>query len=220
MKYRWNEERKKHHSLAMKRYYKTEVGIRHREISSYRMKKMTLGIPKTEEHKRKIGLAHIGQIISHKHKEIIRLAMIGNKHALGYKHTKETRRKIGNATSKRLQNNEFRFLNTDIERKMKKELDCRQISYEHPCKRICIRDSEGWPKYVVPDFCLLAHPILIECDGDYWHGGLMSQICDKVRDHKLRNIGYKVLRFWGHEILQDVHKCGDAIEREFVNCRF
>jgi len=52
------------------------------------------------------------------------------------------------------------------------------------------------------DFYLPEENIVIECDGDYWHGSDRpeQQRKDKIRTEKLQQLGYKVFRFWEHEI--------------------
>jgi very-short-patch-repair endonuclease len=61
------------------------------------------------------------------------------------------------------------------------------------------------------DFYLPTHKILIECDGDYWHGyGLdeneldevqrHSKYNDKIKTKKAVSAGYNLIRFWEHEI--------------------
>jgi len=64
------------------------------------------------------------------------------------------------------------------------------------------------------DFYLLEYNILIECDGDYWHGfGKLDEELDEVQtrsriNDKIKNKlvddspNIKLLRFWEHEIHQ------------------
>jgi very-short-patch-repair endonuclease len=61
------------------------------------------------------------------------------------------------------------------------------------------------------DFCLPVYKMMIECDGDYWHGyGLEdielnetqrhSRYNDKIKNKKALGSGYTLIRFWEHEI--------------------
>jgi len=55
--------------------------------------------------------------------------------------------------------------------------------------------------------------LLIEIDGCYWHGckkcgfqDLEKTKRDKRQNYMAKKIGYKVIRFWGHDILNDFPK--------------
>lgn len=52
----------------------------------------------------------------------------------------------------------------------------------------------------IADFVLLDIPVVIECDGEYWHQGIVARIRDRVKDHMYKVNGYEVLRFTGKEI--------------------
>lgn len=72
-------------------------------------------------------------------------------------------------------------------------LDALKINYE-PQKPI------GW--YVV-DFYIPEHSLIIECDGNYWHGLPNIKAKDKQRDKWLFRHGYKVLRLGEDAIRKD-----------------
>ncbi|KKT84987.1 MAG: Protein containing DUF559 [Candidatus Collierbacteria bacterium GW2011_GWA2_44_99] len=57
------------------------------------------------------------------------------------------------------------------------------------------------------DFMIQNTNILIECDGDYWHGLPSAIAKDKVRDLILRTKGYEVLRFTETEIKKTKGNC-------------
>ena len=59
------------------------------------------------------------------------------------------------------------------------------------------------------DFYLPEENVVIECDGDYWHGSDRpgQQEIDKVRTKQMKKLGYKVVRFWEYEILNDIQNC-------------
>ena len=84
-----------------------------------------------------------------------------------------------------------------------------------------------------PDFALPRYKIAIFCDSHFWHGYNWKQ---KKFEHKsnkqfwhkkirrnierdkevnaaLKGMGWKVVRFWEHEIRQNVDKCVERVKR-------
>jgi len=84
-----------------------------------------------------------------------------------------------------------------------------------------------------PDFVLPKYKVAIFCDSHFWHGYNWEQ---KKHDHKnnmqfwhnkiernierdkevntsLTEMGWNVIRFWEHEIRQDVEKCVERIKQ-------
>ena len=57
-----------------------------------------------------------------------------------------------------------------------------------------------------PNICIFA-------DGDYWHsdGFPETRKRDKIVNKELKKQGYKVLRFWEHEIKKNVDFCINKI---------
>ena len=53
--------------------------------------------------------------------------------------------------------------------------------------------------------------LVIECDGDYWHRLPHIIKIDRSRNQELKTAGYQVLRFWGHEIKNNLEGCLDKI---------
>lgn len=83
-----------------------------------------------------------------------------------------------------------------------------------------------------PDFALVKHKIAIFCDSHFWHG---YQWDERKKDHKsnrefwykkiernierdkdvneqLAQMGWTIIRFWEHEIKEDVEKCVQRVE--------
>ena len=56
----------------------------------------------------------------------------------------------------------------------------------------------------------------VEVDGRRWHTDANGErkIADRLRDTELRSRGWKVCRFWVHELAQDMEQCLDRIESE------
>ena len=88
-----------------------------------------------------------------------------------------------------------------------------------------------------PDIVFWRKKIAIFCDGDFWHGydweNRKNNIStnknywlnkieknierDKKNTKKLEEKGWKVLRFWGHEIKNNLDKCVKIIENVYNN---
>ena len=64
--------------------------------------------------------------------------------------------------------------------------------------------------YVV-DFCCLEHKLVVEVDGSQ-HAVDVSG--DQKRTDFLRSRGFRVLRFWNHEVLTQLEDVLEQIERE------
>lgn len=55
--------------------------------------------------------------------------------------------------------------------------------------------------YIV-DFACLKARLIIECDGGQHH--TLQKLYDEKRDRYLRQCGYKILRFWNHDVLTNI----------------
>lgn len=60
--------------------------------------------------------------------------------------------------------------------------------------------------------------IVIECDGDYWHHYPNGNEIDWIRNREMYHAGYKVLRFWEHEIKNDLQGCVNDIKEYLKEC--
>jgi len=92
---------------------------------------------------------------------------------------------------------------SEPERMVKIELDCRGIEY-HPHYQIT---------YNVVDLAFPQQKIAIEIDGDYWHSTPRQKDKDRIRDERLKKIGWKILRIKEFEVRKDVKICVDKIEQ-------
>lgn len=96
---------------------------------------------------------------------------------------------------------------TDIEQKLANMLDMLNIEYHNQFFISVDGDTVSY------DFKLKEYPVLIETDGDYWHGGpsvdihvpFVNEVTekDRLKDGMAAQRGYKVLRFWGSDILNN-----------------
>lgn len=87
-------------------------------------------------------------------------------------------------------------------------------------------------KFLV-DVIIPKHNLIIQWDGDYWHGhpsklknGIPDSrqkkrmALDKSQDAYLEKCGYKILRFWEHEVIEEVKNNNGNIKntiRKFTN---
>lgn len=87
---------------------------------------------------------------------------------------------------------------TDIEKKMEEALKENGIeaSYNFP-----IRSKHG---YII-DFAIPELKIDIECDGEAWHK--IGNKRDNNRNWVLRNMGWKIIRFRGKQIMEEIDIC-------------
>ena len=88
----------------------------------------------------------------------------------------------------------LRHEQTDAERKLWTRLRARQI------KGAKFRRQHSIGRYIA-DFCCIEHRLIVEVDG----GQHAAQVhADRVRTEDLHLQGYRVLRFWDHEVLSDL----------------
>lgn len=92
---------------------------------------------------------------------------------------------------------------TSIERKMMNALNIAGIEYQF--------QKEIGRKFLC-DFALSHHPIIIECDGIYWHSRPSAIRRDKSKDAYLKKCGYTVLRFTDKQINGDMDGCINKIK--------
>lgn len=92
--------------------------------------------------------------------------------------------------------------NTSIELKLQKELSDRNIIFEtdKPLERCTRADI-----FIEPNIAIYA-------DGDYWHNIPERKIKDSNINKRLLDAGYKVYRFWEHDIHNDPISCIDKVE--------
>lgn len=122
----------------------------------------------------------------------------------GRKHTEETKKLI---RQKRLQQ-ETPKKDTSIELKMQEHLCDLCLDFE--TDRVI---DDIYHKYrcdiYVPD-----KNLVVECDGEYWHNYPHGRRIDKIRTTEMLNKRYKVLRFWGSDIMNNSEIVKEAIQNE------
>ena len=97
---------------------------------------------------------------------------------------------------------------TDIEKIMEKALNKKGIEavYNFP-----FRSRYGY----ILDFAIPEQKICIECDGEHWHKEGNSR--DRKRNWVMRKQGWKIIRFRGKEIKEDIDSCLKNIQKEVEN---
>ena len=117
-----------------------------------------------------------------------------------------------------------RHTGSKIEQKIGKALWKANLRYRKQYKKLPGR----------PDFVLVRHKIAIFCDSHFWHGYKWKE---RKQDHKsnkqvwykkiernmerdkevnemLIEMDWKVIRFWEHEIKEDVEKCVTRVKEK------
>jgi len=125
------------------------------------------------------------------------------------------------AIIKRISNNEFPSLNTQIELSISKEMNKRKIFF--------ISQFNIDNKFVC-NFAIPLSKLIIECDGDYWHGNpslypketldkrqKMNIYRDKIKDEYLNQKGWNVLRSYESDIKKSSFNCVNKIEEAINN---
>lgn len=128
------------------------------------------------------------------------------------RHTPEQRRKNMQAVKSK---------DSDIEKKLRKELWARGIRYRKNTKAVIGK----------PDIVFVGKKVAVFCDGEFWHGYNWEERQNDIKSNRefwiakiQRNMerdseineqltaeGWIVLRFWGHEIKKNCTECVDKI---------
>ena len=95
---------------------------------------------------------------------------------------------------------------TDAERLLWNRLRNRQLCN---CK---FRRQHEIGSYIV-DFICLESKLIIELDGS---GHILKKEHDANRTNYLESLGYKIIRFWNNEVLQELDNVLNAIYQEIV----
>ncbi|MFD1850605.1 endonuclease domain-containing protein [Oceanobacillus bengalensis] len=117
-------------------------------------------------------------------------------------YTEETLDKIRAATLKQMEDQVFQ--KTNIERILENYLQEIKVDYQYSF----ILEKRQF------DFVLKEFNIIIECDGDYWHANpkfypkpanwQIERIkIDKVKNEIAKKNGYRIIRFWEDDILNN-----------------
>jgi len=166
----------------------------------------------TEEARRKISKAGEGRYFSEETRK-----KIGDKHR-GKSISQEMRKKLRESRLHQI----IPKKDTKIEIRMQKSLEERNIIFEKH------KPIFGQPDiFIKPNICVF-------CDGDYWHANPSIYKADKLvvgnktarsiwkKDknikEKLEKQGFKVFRFWEHQINNNINDCIKEILSFTPNC--
>ena len=116
----------------------------------------------------------------------------------GRRHTLETKQKLSKATTKQLASGKMKRKDTFVESRMESELIRNNIYYQKQVP-LC--------NITVVDFYLPDYKIVIYIDRDYWHNLPAVKKRDEKQNRILEENRYQVLRFWEHDINQNIDKC-------------
>jgi len=171
----------------------------------------------------KIAEHFFGSHLSKKTKN--KISLNNGRGMLGKHHSKKTRKKISKIVIKA-------WADGKLKMPFKKRTNIELLMYKGLIKNNYKVIQQYHIKSIgVVDFYLPKFNTVIECDGDYWHcnpkifkanhyhRGLKIVVKkewkkDKDRIKKLKTLGYKVLRFWGSDISNDLNKCLKLIKHE------
>jgi very-short-patch-repair endonuclease len=98
---------------------------------------------------------------------------------------------------------------TEAERKLWNHLQDKKLSGYR------FRRQHSIPPYIA-DFCCLEKKLILELDGDQ-HGQEAQKSYDQLRDNFLINKGFVVLRFWNHELLNNMDGVLNSILNQLEN---
>ena len=96
----------------------------------------------------------------------------------------------------------FPTKDTTIERLLQEELSSRGIPF-----------ATHYPIVGQPDIAFLQEQLAVFCDGDYWHNIPSQRTKDEEHNRLLEQLGWRILRFWEHEIKADVKSCANRVKQ-------
>lgn len=197
------------------------LGYKQTEEHKEKIRLANTGKKLPEEAKEKMRLAALGFKHSVEAKEKMSLAKKGKPSFFkGKTLSEESRKKIGDIhrgkiwTDEKKENLKTYWKNLSYEEKIKRtekaRLKCRAnpssieiaISLVLEELEIEFASQKLIGAYIV-DFYLPNRNLVIECDGDYWHGSDRAKEHDKKKDLFLESKGYKVLRLRECDINKD-----------------
>jgi DNA mismatch endonuclease (patch repair protein) len=202
--------------------------VPHSKEAKLKMRLSHLGRKDSLETKENKRLAQLGRKATKETKQKLRLSKLGEKNpcfgkpawnkdlpapwAIGNQFGKgvaRTEKEKKHLSEFQIAHPNKHFKDTSIERKIEAELKKRGLKYQKQIP-LC--------KVAIVDFLLKEINTVIQADGCYWHGcpehypnNIKTKEKDKNKDMILGLNGYKVIRFWEHEINKSVEECIDKI---------
>jgi DNA mismatch endonuclease (patch repair protein) len=195
-------------------------------VSKQKMIDAKLGKCWTELQRKNIIKAWDDENLRKKQSELIKLGMnkneVKNKISIISKNNwkkEEYRNKV--SASKKIAMNKPDVIEKIKKARMFQSIPLKDTSIEIKIQNILIENKVIFEKhksifgqpdiFIEPNICIFA-------DGDYWHNLDYKKERDIKVNEFLKNNGYVVLRFWEHEINEDVEKCFQQINLEIIKC--
>ncbi len=125
----------------------------------------------------------------------------------------------------------IRGKDTSIELVLRKELWARGYRYRKNYKELPGRPDIALTKYKIAIFCdseffhakdwdILETKLQSGTNSDYWVPKIKRNIeRDIEKDRRLKALGWKVLHFWGKDILKNPEDCVKEIEEMIYQCK-
>lgn len=125
----------------------------------------------------------------------------------------------------------IRGKDTSIEVTLRKELWARGYRYRKNYKELPGRPDIALTKYKIAIFCdseffhakdwdILETKLKSGKNSDYWVMKLQRNIeRDIEKDRRLKALGWKVIHFWGKDILNNPKRCVKEIEEAIYQCK-
>ena len=185
-----------------------------RFVSQYHFYKYNRGESNTLYGRRGKDSPNYGRKLSEEHKEAISKSKKENQFGesnpfYGKKHSKETKKKMSKARVNYMKNNEGCWKNTSIELKIHNLLSDLGIEFEtHKSFNQIGINSDKYPYHQVDIYCS-DYKLIIECDGEYWHGKNFPENIksDAEQIKEIINSGFSIIRLRETDINNDLVDC-------------
>ncbi|MCK9574099.1 MAG: very short patch repair endonuclease [Candidatus Omnitrophica bacterium] len=123
---------------------------------------------------------------------------------------------------------------SDLMRKIRSDRTTPEILLQKALRKEKIKFKENCVAITgKPDVVLINKKIAVFVDGEFWHGYRWKQKKKKIKDNRdywipkiertivrdrknnrqLKRAGWKVIRFWQHQIIEDLPKCIQRIKK-------
>lgn len=177
------------------------LGRRNTPESREKNRQASLGHSVSVETREKLRQAMLGKHHSPETREKIRKSNLGNKHALGHNPSPEARQKMRESRLRQ----RFPKNLTAIERLLRDEFRKRRLKFT--------MHKTMFGRFQ-PDFIFEEARLIVQADGDYWHGpASVNRKRDAGFNKAAHDEGWSVWRFGGKEIEMHAAACARAVAR-------
>ena len=185
---------------------KNALGYRHTKKAKRRISEALLGRPVSDETKRRLSeaLRNLSDETRQRLSEVMRnnKNSLGHKNALGYRHTKEAKRRISKASRRHLESTEPCGCGLHIRLFRQQPSKLAWKAYDRLLQDFEIVIPEARFGRHSVDFLLAEEWLGIEIDGEYWHKGQEDR--DATRDAELlARFNLPIVRLTEEDLLSD-----------------